>query len=287
MNESPYIFEINEKNYQKIVIEGSESVPVLVDFWAEWCQPCKMLMPLLAKLVDEYQGKFLLAKLNTEEQQAIAMQFGIRSIPTVKVFKNGQPVDEFMGALPENQIRAFLDKHIPRESDGLLARADEMSRLGDLDGAAAMIEQARQQDPQSPRVLLADAAIKSIQGEIEQAQEVLSALPPDVQDSPEAVSLKANLQFQQVLQNAPAERDLESRVSNDGADSEDIYQLAAHKVRKGDYETALELLLKLLQKDRTYGDDAGRRGMLAVFDIIGASNPLVARYRGRMFNALH
>jgi putative thioredoxin len=192
-----------------------------------------------------------------------------------------------MGALPENQIRAFLDKHIPRESDGLLARADEMSRLGDLDGAAAMIEQARQQDPQSPRVLLADAAIKSIQGEIEQAQEVLSALPPDVQDSPEAVSLKANLQFQQVLQNAPAERDLESRVSNDGADSEDIYQLAAHKVRKGDYETALELLLKLLQKDRTYGDDAGRRGMLAVFDIIGASNPLVARYRGRMFNALH
>jgi putative thioredoxin len=287
MNQSPYIFEINEQNYQKIVIEGSQSVPVLVDFWAEWCQPCKMLMPLLAKLVDEYQGKFLLAKLNTEEQQAIAMQFGIRSIPTVKVFKNGQPVDEFMGALPENQIRAFLDKHIPRESDGLLARADEMSRLGDLDGAAAMIEQARQQDPQSPRVLLADAAIKSIQGEIEQAQEVLSALPPDVQDSPEAVSLKANLQFQQALQGAPAEHDLESRVSNDGADSEGIYQLAAHKVRKGDYETALELLLKLLQKDRTYGDDAGRRGMLAVFDIIGASNPLVARYRGRMFNALH
>lgn len=287
MSDSPYIFEINEENYQQIVIEGSRSVPVLVDFWAEWCQPCKILMPLLARLVDEYQGKFLLAKLNTEEQQAIATQFGIRSIPTVKVFKDGQPVDEFMGALPENQVRAFLDKHIPRESDGLLSRADEMSRQGDLDGAAAMIEQARQQDPQSPRVLLAHAAIKSMQGEIEQAQEALSALPPDVQDSPEAVSLKADLQFQQALQDAPAEHDLESRVYNDGADSEGIYQLAAHKVRKGDYETALQLLLKLLQKDRTYGDDAGRKGMLAVFDIMGASNPLVARYRGRMFNALH
>ena len=287
MSDSPYIFEINEENYQQIVIEGSQSVPVLVDFWAEWCQPCKMLMPLLARLVNEYQGKFLLAKLNTEEQQAIARQFGIRSIPTVKVFKNGQPVDEFMGALPENQIRAFLDKHIPRESDGLLAQADEISRQGDLDGAAAMIEQARQQDPQSSRVLLAHAAIKSMQGEIEQAQEVMSALPLDVQDSPEAVSLKADLQFQQALQDAPAEHDLESRVSNDGADSEGIYQLAAYKVRKGDYETALELLLKLLQKDRTYGDDAGRKGMLAVFDIMGESNPLVARYRGRMFNALH
>jgi len=287
MSDSPYIFEINEENYQQIVIEGSQSVPVLVDFWAEWCQPCKMLMPLLARLVDEYQGKFLLAKLNTEEQQAIAMQFGIRSIPTVKVFKNGQPVDEFMGALPENQIRAFLDKHIPRESDGLLARADEMSRRGDLDGAVTMIEQARQQDPQSPRVLLAYAGIKSMQGEIEQAQQALSALPLDEQDSPEAVSLKANLQFQQALQNAPAEHDLESRVSNDNADSEGIYQLAAHKVRKGDYEVALELLLKLLQKDRAYGDDAGRKGMLAVFDIMGESNPLVARYRGRMFNALH
>ena len=287
MSDSPYIFEITEENYQKIVIEGSQSVPVLVDFWAEWCQPCKMLMPLLARLVDEYQGKFLLAKLNTEEQKAIAMQFGIRSIPTVKVFKNGQPVDEFMGALPENQIRAFLDKHIPRESDGLLARADEMSRQGDFDGAAGIIEQAHEMDPQNSRVLLAYAGVKSAQGEIERAQEALSALPQDDQDSPEAVSLRANLQFQLVLQDAPTESDLESRVSGDGADSKALYQLAAHKVRLGDHEAALELLLRLLQKDRTYGDDAGRKGMLAVFEIMGASNPLVARYRGRMFNALH
>jgi len=287
MSDSPYIFEITEENYQKIVIEGSQSVPVLVDFWAEWCQPCKTLMPLLARLVDEYQGKFLLAKLNTEEQKAIAMQFGIRSIPTVKVFKNGQPVDEFMGALPESQIRAFLDKHIPRESDGLLSRADEMSRQGDFDGAAGIIGQAREMDPQNPRVLLAYAGVKSAQGDIEQAQEALSALPQDDQDSPEAVSLKASLRFQQVLQDAPTESDLKSRVSDDGADSEALYQLAAHKVRLGDHEAALELLLRLLQKDRTYGDDAGRKGMLAVFEIIGTSNPLVARYRGRMFNALH
>jgi putative thioredoxin len=162
-----------------------------------------------------------------------------------------------------------------------------MSRQGDLEGAVRTIEQARRKDPQSPRVLLAYACIKSAQGEIEQAQEALLALPQDDQDSPEAVSLRASLQFQQVLKDAPAENDLESRVSNDGTDSEGLYQLAAHKVRRGDYETALELLLRLLQKDRAYGDDAGRKGMLAVFEIMGPSNPLVARYRGRMFNALH
>ena len=142
-------------------------------------------------------------------------------------------------------------------------------------------------DPENPLVLLSYAGLKSAQGEIEQAQEALSALPQNDQNSPEAMSLRAGLRFQQVLRDAPTEHDLESRVSDGSADSEALYQLAAHKVRLGDYEAALELLLRLLQKDRSYGDDAGRRGMLAVFEIMGASNPLVARYRGRMFNALH
>ena len=142
MTQSQYIYEVDTENYGRIVVEGSRSVPVLVDFWAEWCQPCKLLMPILARLAEAYQGKFILAKINTEEQQAIAAEFGIRSIPTVKLFRHGEPVDEFMGALPESEIRAFLDRHIPRESDQLVAQADQLIQAGKTEQAVKLIEQA-------------------------------------------------------------------------------------------------------------------------------------------------
>ena len=122
MADSPFIIDVTRDNYQQ-VMEASFKVPVLMDFWASWCQPCHALMPVLAKLADEYEGKFLLAKLNTEEEQEIAAHFGIRSIPTVKLFHEGQPVDEFLGALPEKAVREFIDRHIGRESDGRLDEA--------------------------------------------------------------------------------------------------------------------------------------------------------------------
>jgi putative thioredoxin len=112
MADSPYIVTLTAANFEAVVIDGSFDRPVLVDFWADWCAPCRMLMPILAKLVDEYRGRFILAKLNTEEEQALAAQFGIRSLPTVQLFKDGRPVDQFMGALPEAQVREFLDRHV-------------------------------------------------------------------------------------------------------------------------------------------------------------------------------
>jgi putative thioredoxin len=155
VTESPYIFEITSDNYEQIVLRGSREVPVLVDFWASWCQPCQVLMPVLAKLADEYRGRFVLAKLNTEEQQAIAAQFGIRSIPTVMLFKGGEPIDEFMGALPEAQIRAFLDKHLPRESDNAVAEARQQLLLGDAATALRLLRDAQAADPANPRVAVA------------------------------------------------------------------------------------------------------------------------------------
>jgi putative thioredoxin len=287
MTESNFIFEVTAENFGTIVLEGSRTVPVLVDFWAPWCGPCKTLTPILTKLAEEYRGRFILAKINTEEQQALAGQFGIRSIPTVRLFKAGQPVDEFMGALPETELRAFLDRHIPRESDRMVAQANQLARQGDLDAAIRLVEEANKRDPDNLRVLIAYASFKAVLGETGEAERILAALPAEELGNPAVAGLKAQLLFDRIAQAAPAVAELQQRLTADPNDSEARYQLAARHVMAGEYEPALEQLLALLLKNRQFGDDAARKGMLAIFELLGGNDPLVNRYRSRMFNALH
>ena len=286
MSDSPYIVEVNADNFQQVVLEGSHRVPVLVDFWASWCQPCQVLMPLLARLADDYQGKFLLAKVNTEENQEIAARFGIRSIPTVKLFKEGEEVDEFMGALPEGEIRRFLDRHVPRASDALVAQARERLLEGDAEAAMQLLERARSEDPGNPRVTLAIAQAQAATGEVQAAEATLDALPLEEQEKPEVQRLRGHLHFESVVAQAPPAQALEARLAEHPEDSEARYQLAAHRVLAQDYEGAIRLLLELMQRDRGYGDDAARRALIRLFDLLG-DDPLVARYRGRMFALLH
>jgi len=287
MADAQHVFNVTAQQFQDQVLDRSFETPVLVDFWAEWCSPCKILMPILAKLVDEYRGKLLLAKVNTEEQRELAAHFGIRSLPTVMLFKDGQPVDQFMGALPEADIRAFLEPHLPRESDNLLGRAQLLVQQGDADGALRMLDKARAEDPENPRIQLAYAQILATLGQLAQAQEALDALPIGDQQNPEVLTLRARLMFDQVTQQTPSAAVLERRLASDPGDSEAAYQLAAHRVMDQDYPAALELLMELMRRDRAFGDDAARKGLLAVFDILGGSGELVTRYRSRMFNILH
>ncbi|MEN8180555.1 MAG: thioredoxin [Pseudomonadota bacterium] len=287
MADSPYIFEVTTENFPQVVLDGSHQYPVLVDFWADWCAPCKSLMPMLAKLADEYQGKFILAKVNTEEQRELAGQFGIRSLPTVKLFQDGQPVDEFMGALPEADVRAFLDKYISRESDLLLAQADQLLLQGNAQKAGELINQANLMDPENPRVKLSYARYKATLGELADAERLLQELPLEEREKPEVVSMLARIKFDRATNEAPAVEELESILAQDPANSEALYQLASHHIMQTEYEAALELLLSLMQRDRKYGDDAGRKGMLQIFDMLGGEGELVKRYRNRMFNALH
>ena len=285
MADSQFIIDVTRENYAQ-VMEASFKVPVLIDFWASWCQPCQVLMPVLARLAEEYQGKFLLGKLNTEEEQEIAAQFGIRSIPNVKLFRNGQPVDEFMGALPESEVRQFLDRHVARESDVQVAKAREQLAAGNAAGAIVLLDEAREADPDNARVTLALAEAQAASGDAIAAEATLDSLPPGERDKPEVASLRSHLFFEGQAAGAPAAAELAARLDADPDDHEARFQLALRSVIGRDYDGAMELLLDLMQKDRSYGDDAGRTTLLRVFELLG-DDPRVGQYRRRMASLLH
>jgi putative thioredoxin len=243
-------------------------------------------MPILAKLADEFQGGFLLGKLNTEEEQELAGQFGIRSIPTVKLFRDGQPVDEFMGALPEQAVREFLERHLPRESDAQVAAAHERLLGGDATGAIALLNAAREADPENPRITLALAEAQALSGDVDGAGETLASLPPGEQDKPEVAALKSHLYFAGEVAGAPDEAELQAKLESDPDDNEARLRLAMRKVVGQDYEAAMELLLELMQRDRSYGDDAGRNNLVKVFELLG-DDPRVGQYRRRMASLLY
>jgi putative thioredoxin len=286
MADSPYVVDVTAENFDRIVLEGSHRQPVLVDYWADWCAPCRMLAPILHTLAAELGGKLLVAKINTEEQRELAAQYGIRSLPTVKLFKGGQPVDEFLGALPESEIRAFLDRHLERESDKLLLQAETLLSQGETEQAAVLVEQARNADPHNPRTLIAYTRVKVRLGDFEAAQKSLDALPLDQQDHPDVQALRARMLFGQAVHDAPGIGQLEQRLSANPDDSEARYQLAARQVVAEDYAAALEGFYTLLRKNRRYGDDAARKAMLQVFGLLGGSGDLVTQYRAKMMSAL-
>jgi len=287
MTDSPYIIAVTAESFRRVVVEGSHERLVLVDFWADWCAPCQMLMPVLASLADAYGGKLLVAKVNTEEEQTLAVEYDIRSLPTVQLFKDGRPIDQFMGALPEPQVREFLERHRPRESDRLLAQAQGLMNAGDRAGAARLIEQAREADPENIRVRLAQAGIEAAAGNIRQAQAILDELPQELADDPEVTRLKGQVSFAALQADSPPEATLISRLEADPKDSDARHRLAAHLVVRGDFEGALEQLLELMKQDRAFADDAGRKGMLMVFAMLGGQGALVTGYRSRMLNALY
>lgn len=287
MAESPHVFEASAENFQELILEKSMRTPVLVDFWAAWCGPCQILVPILEKLVEEYQGKFVLAKVNADEQAQLASEYGVRSLPTVKLFKHGQVVDEFMGAQPESAIREVLDRHIERESDKVCEAALDALRSGDPDKARALISQAINMDPTSSRVQLDEVRILIAAGDHEQAAAALQRLPMNLQSEPQVAALKAALEFERIAASAPEPETLQQLAAENPDNSEAPYQLSAVKVLSGDYEGAMELLLSIMRRDRSFGDDAARKRLLDVFTMLGGQGELVNRYRSKMSALLY
>ena len=287
MSDSPYIAEVTERDFDTLVVQKSREVLVLVDFWAAWCAPCQMLMPMLARLVEEYRGKFFLAKVNTDTEQALATRYGVRSLPTVKLFKDGTVVDEFLGAQPERSIRALLDRHIPRESDTLVYQALQELRSGKPEQAVALLQRARQADPANDNVKIELARILAALSRFEEAADVLNDLSADGKRDPEAVALTARLEFARVAAGAPPAAELEERIASDPRDSEARYQLGVRRLLAGDYETALDQLLEILRRDRRFRDGAAHQAMLKIFELLRDKPDVVRKYRGLLYSALN
>lgn len=287
MSEYPHVVSVTAETFGPIVIEGSYQRPVLVDFWADWCAPCRQLMPLLAKLASDFGGKFLLAKVDTEAEQALAMQFGIRSLPTVQLFKDGQAIDQFQGALPEAQVRAFLERHIPNEADKRIAAARESIAANDLARAADMLAEAEALDASNPNLFIARADLLAARADFAALAKMLEHTPVELVDHPEVKRLNAQLVFGRALDSAPARAALEARIAQDPNDSEARYQLAARLFLAGEHEPAFDHLLTLMQKDRKFGEDAARQAILMGFELLGTDHPLVAKSRSRLSRLLY
>ena len=287
MADSPYVVTVTTANFEQVVLEGSRKQPVLVDFWADWCAPCRQLMPILAKLADEFRGAFIVAKIDTEAEQALAAHFGIRSLPTVQMFKDSRPVDQFMGALPEGQVREFLLRHIERETDRLLARVEHELAAGNLAAAGKLIDEARVEDPDDDRLFIAEVRLKAAQGNTTGAAEMLERVPLSLAADPQIAALRGQLGFAAALAEAPSAAECAARLEADPDDSDARYKLALHQVVAGDYSSGLDNLLTLMQKDRAYGDDAARKGMLIVFDLLGGDGELVSAYRAKLARSLY
>jgi putative thioredoxin len=287
MSDSPFVVNVTAETFQQQVIENSFKQPVLADFWAEWCNPCQMLVPVLTKLAEEYRGAFVLAKINTDEQQELAAQAGVRSLPTVKLFVDGQVVNEFMGALPESEVRRFLEPYLKGPADEVIAQAEQAFAEGREQEGLDLLNQALADNPDNGKLKISIARIAAGRGDYDGAQALLDSLSAEDKESDAARELQAQLKVARQLEDIGDPNELQQRIEQNPDDLEAMLKLSHYLTAQAQYEPAMELLLKIMQKDRQFGDDAGRQGLLNLFEILGNEHPLTKTYRRRMFTLLH
>ncbi|WP_313499195.1 thioredoxin [Stutzerimonas nitrititolerans] len=289
MSQTSFIFDVTASNFEQLVLENSFHKPVLVDFWAEWCAPCKALMPLLAKITEEYQGELLLAKVNCDIEQEVVARFGVRSLPTVVLFKDGQPVDGFAGAQPEAAIRALLEPHVQQpatpEAD-LLESAQALFAEGRIGEAENLLKQLLTDDNENAAALILYARCLAERGELGEAETVLGAVKGDAHKQALAAA-RAQLTFLRQANDLPEVADLKSRLAQNGEDDEATYQLAIQQLARQQYETALDALLRLFVRNRNYADGLPHKTLLQVFDLLGNDHPLVMTYRRKLYQAIY
>lgn len=270
-------FDVSLQDFEARALQPSLEIPVLVDFWAEWCGPCQTLKPMLEKLAEEYQGRFLLAKVNADTNPELSQYFGVRSIPTVVMLVGGQPQDGFTGALPESELRAFIDRFVAPPAADLRAEAAALAATGDWNGALQILIQATQENPNDEGARL-DAVEALLELERKEEAEQLLGLEYSA-EADRAQSLKARLAL---AANAVDTAPLQAKVEANPDDHAARLELAKALAGNGQYEAAMEAALEVVRRDRFFDSGAGRRVLLEFFEALGGNehyDDLVRKYR--------
>jgi len=285
---SPVIFDATQANFEADVINASFDQPVLVDFWATWCGPCKTLGPLIEKVVGEYNGAIRLAKVDCDKEQQLAAMFGVRSIPTVVLVRDGQLVDGFTGALPEAQLREFLARHVqagePMPSNDVVEEVAP-ANMETPEQAIARIQQAIATAPDKPDLKLDLALAQMRVGNASAAEAELDALPANLATDDRARRLRGQLDFARALKDAPSTAELEKRLAKDPADHAARDLLGLRLLLDGDPAGGLEQLLGVLKADRNWNDGQAKKHLVAAFNVLDDAD-LVGTYRRRMTSLL-
>jgi len=285
------VADTTTQTFVKDVIEASKQQPVLVDFWAPWCGPCKQLTPILEKVVRAGKGKVKLVKMNIDEHPQIPGQMGIQSIPAVIAFSNGQPVDGFMGALPENQVAGFIERVLkePLASDegaDLLKDADAALAQGDVSGAAGLYAQVLAKDPENVAALAGVVRCYVLTGALDQAKQTLALIPETKQNDSAVAAARAALELAEQAKAVGPVAELEQKVAANPADHQARFDLAVALNAKGRRADAAEHLLSIVKRDRKWNDDAARKQLVQFFDAWGPADPATVEGRKRLSSIL-
>ena len=286
MSDSPHVFDATEANFETDVIQASLTTPVLVDFWAAWCAPCKALGPILETVVASYSGAVKLAKVDTDAQGQLAAAFGIRSLPTVVLVKDGQMIDGFMGALPESGVREFLQKHIV--ANAAIAEKDTPAVAAPVETAEqaiARLQQAIAAAPEKSELKLDLALAYMRAGLVDAAQTELDGLPANLAEDAKAKRLRNQLDFARTLKDAPDIATLRARLAQNPADHAARDLLGVRLLIEGDAAAGLEEFLHILQAQRNWNEGQAKKRLIAAFGVLDDEG-LVGTYRRRMASLL-
>jgi putative thioredoxin len=284
---SAHVIEVSDESFRQDVIAESENRVVLVDFWAPWCGPCRTLTPIIEKLAGEFDGRFLLAKINSDDNPAIASEFGVRGIPNVKAFSEGKMIDEFTGALPEGLVRKFIERLLPSTAEQQRREAMHAYQSGQAAPALAQLDEAQALEPDNDTIRTDRAEVLIALGRNEDAATLLEELPPLAAMDARVEHLRAELTFAGEADDPEDLEALEAKVAQQPDNLEARLALAKKQVAAKQFEPALRHLMEIIRMDRGFGEDAGRKTILAVFEVLGNDHQLTSQYRRLLAAALN
>lgn len=286
MANSPWVFDADAATFDKEVLEKSRSVPVVLDFWAKWCGPCRTLGPMLEKLAEEYAGKFLLAKVDIDKHPILASQFRVESIPLVLGLFDGKVVAEFLGAQPESVVRGFLNQVVPSEAESLARKADELE-ASDPGEARALYERAVALDPRCSRALAGLAELALNAGDAELARGYVEKVSEGSDGWRRAENVRARLAFRDAASHLGSVEETRARLEAEPGNLQRKVDLGLVLAAAGDFEAALENLVGVVEADRAFGSEHAKGTVVQIFNILGQQNELTNRYRSRLAAALY